>query len=599
MQHLGLLPSNPRGEIHSLLGLAAMRTKGIAYFVSLIVIRAVASGIPNVSFNNASALLPLNRAPLHTEGRYIVDNMGKRVKWACAAWYGLESKTFAAGGLEAQPLEAIVHRIRELGFNCVRLPYSIEAQVVDPVVEKKFLLANPQFHGQRWHHIFDATVQALTSAGLMVIIDQHVSKAGWCCFAAQAEGLWYQAGYPEELWIESLANMTRRYQTNAMVVGIELRNELHDYGSVWLTWGSGDIHTDWFGAATRAAKRIQEINTDILIVVEALCFGMELRGLKNQHMQLQVPQRVVYAVHNYREFNPWAIFDEFIAPWSVVCIVCVVLLLLLAFSSARLVVSWRSAGRPRPAKIIVNLILASWASCAMLFFLLVGCLIIKTACIFCTIWVTHDLIPIVVGLALVSLVPISVASVSYFQLTRERRLAEDLGSWQQLDTNGNGSQSNGNRVGVQDAKSERRWIHMFAGHALATFFVILFLILGVLGNSYWLQKWFYDRSWGFAISGEHEFTAPVWMGEIAAVESSSWWLNTIRYLFEHDVDFAYWAINGMKWSEGNINQLTGVFTFLPEPKWDDEPYGLLKEDYSIIRAQWRLSALQQLMPAQK
>ena len=60
-----------------------------------------------------AALVPRERLPLRTEGRFIVDRLGERVKWACTNWYGPESISFAFGGLEKRPVGEIVHRLEQ------------------------------------------------------------------------------------------------------------------------------------------------------------------------------------------------------------------------------------------------------------------------------------------------------------------------------------------------------------------------------------------------------------------------------------------------------------------------------------------------------
>ena len=64
----------------------------------------------------------------------------------------------------------------------------------------------------------------LTTAGLMVILNNHNSRAGWCCSEQDGEGLWWTAQYPEEKWLQALAAMTETYVTNPRVVGLDLRD---------------------------------------------------------------------------------------------------------------------------------------------------------------------------------------------------------------------------------------------------------------------------------------------------------------------------------------------------------------------------------------
>ena len=46
--------------------------------------------------------------------------------------------------------------------------------------------------------------QALTDAKLIVLLNNHISTAQWCC--PSDEGLWYTDEYPEEMWIQGSAS---------------------------------------------------------------------------------------------------------------------------------------------------------------------------------------------------------------------------------------------------------------------------------------------------------------------------------------------------------------------------------------------------------
>ena len=55
--------------------------------------------------------------------------------------------------------------------------------------------------------VFDATVEGLTNEGLIVILNNHNSKAGWCCSEQDGEGLWYTHDYPEDMWFQVKINI--------------------------------------------------------------------------------------------------------------------------------------------------------------------------------------------------------------------------------------------------------------------------------------------------------------------------------------------------------------------------------------------------------
>merc|ERR1719400_2796167 len=113
--------------------------------------------------------------PLSTgevEGRVVVvDSDGARVKLACVNWYGAHMEGHVVNGLERQSVENISNTIASLGFNCVRLPFSLEQFYDNPTVEAGRLTANPGLEGQTSLEVLEAVVEGLTQAGLMVVLN--------------------------------------------------------------------------------------------------------------------------------------------------------------------------------------------------------------------------------------------------------------------------------------------------------------------------------------------------------------------------------------------------------------------------------------------
>lgn len=142
------------------------------------------------------------KLPLKTSSRWILDADGKRVKLRCVNWAGhLETNT--PEGLNKQPVDHIADFVAAQGFNCVRLTYSIDhalnpnaplsqsftsaatAAGVDvsamnsayaQIVEK-----NPFAASGTTRDAYEAVISALWDRGVMTILDNHVSKASWCC----------------------------------------------------------------------------------------------------------------------------------------------------------------------------------------------------------------------------------------------------------------------------------------------------------------------------------------------------------------------------------------------------------------------------------
>ena len=65
----------------------------------------------------------------------VVDTTGSRLKLACVNWYGAHMEGHVVNGLDKQPVESIAKTISDLGFNCIRLPFSLEQFFLDPVID--------------------------------------------------------------------------------------------------------------------------------------------------------------------------------------------------------------------------------------------------------------------------------------------------------------------------------------------------------------------------------------------------------------------------------------------------------------------------------
>jgi hypothetical protein len=81
--------------------------------------------------------------PLFTEKSKIIDGRGRRVKLAGVNWSGAHMCRHCVDGLEFRKLRDICREIRSLGFNCVRLTFSLQLFFDNNQIDKKFLRANP------------------------------------------------------------------------------------------------------------------------------------------------------------------------------------------------------------------------------------------------------------------------------------------------------------------------------------------------------------------------------------------------------------------------------------------------------------------------
>ncbi|EAQ93628.1 hypothetical protein CHGG_01863 [Chaetomium globosum CBS 148.51] len=163
--------------------------------------------------------------PLRTRGRDVIDARGRRFKLASVNWYGASDELFVPGGLDVKHRDEIARMVRVLGFNSVRLPYADELVLRNPVVAPHLLAANPDLVGRRAMDVLEAVVDALTRAGIAVIVNNHITSATWCCGADPCDAGWANDHLPsmmcrvrqtEEEWIEHWEEVMRRFVGNPL-----------------------------------------------------------------------------------------------------------------------------------------------------------------------------------------------------------------------------------------------------------------------------------------------------------------------------------------------------------------------------------------------
>jgi len=244
-----------------------------------------------------SALLAQQRVhpPLHTNRHQILDSAGHVVRLTAVNWYGFDQKEFVAGGLDHAPLETIVEQIRAIGVNSVRLPWANETLERNPVVPDYALKANPNFQGKHAIDVLDAVIAALARAHLMVILDNHVSRADWCCSDTDGNGLWHSPEYPEGKWLADWRTIVRRYKKQRWVVGVDLRNELRSGAR----WGGDDPQLDWHAASERGGNAVLGVNSHLLVIVEGPEYSTNFTAFGKLPVTLKIPNRVVYSPHAY------------------------------------------------------------------------------------------------------------------------------------------------------------------------------------------------------------------------------------------------------------------------------------------------------------
>jgi len=240
---------------------------------------------------------------LSTQGRYIVDEKGRKVKLAGISWFGGETTNLSPHGLWAKPLSHFIKTIKDLGYNHIRYPWTNEMLFPGAKTQSVDQLQNPDLADLTPLEVMDAVIDACGKAGIKVYLDRHRPLSG-----GQSE-LWYVAKVDEDKWIEDWQFLAKRYKGNPTVIGADLHNEPHGTAC----WGCGETNRDWRLAAERCGNAIHKVNPDWLIIVEGndhfgeegwqkgegYWWGGMLKGVKENPVRLNTPNKLVYSAHDY------------------------------------------------------------------------------------------------------------------------------------------------------------------------------------------------------------------------------------------------------------------------------------------------------------
>ena len=200
-----------------------------------------------------------------TSGVDIVGPGGSAYRITGINWYGFETTSYVAHGLEYHDYTYIVNEIKQYGYNTIRIPYSNAMWETDPIPNSNTISACPSCKGSHARDILARIINYAGSIGLHVILDNHRSEAG---NSNEKNGLWYYVSgsnnYTEQSWLNDWTQVeawvngvaqtagatdTVTVNVNAsdgypVVLGFDLRNEPHTPSrTAYLqgaTWGTGD-----------------------------------------------------------------------------------------------------------------------------------------------------------------------------------------------------------------------------------------------------------------------------------------------------------------------------------------------------------------------
>ncbi|KAK6922300.1 Glycoside hydrolase, family 5 [Dillenia turbinata] len=253
--------------------------------------------------------------PLSTNSRWIIEEeSGRRVKLACLNWPS-HLEAVMAEGLSKQPLDVISERIGSMGFNCVRLTWPLFLATNDSLANttvRQSLLGlglnetiagvrnnNPSLLDLSLIDAYQAVVSGLGANNVMVILDNHISKPGWCCSESDGNGFFGDRYFSPDLWIKGLTRMATIFNGSSNVVGMSLRNELR---------GPKQNVSAWYRYMQVGAEAVHSANPNVLVILSGLNFDKDLSFLQKKPVNLTFAAKLVFEVHwySFSDSGEWA-----------------------------------------------------------------------------------------------------------------------------------------------------------------------------------------------------------------------------------------------------------------------------------------------------
>jgi aryl-phospho-beta-D-glucosidase BglC (GH1 family) len=228
-----------------------------------------------------------------TSGNQIIDANGDPVRLKSVNWFGMEGFLGVPDGLYTRNWQDMMEQMRELGFDSIRLPFSLENIRPGAMPNNIVYSINPDLRGLTNLEVMDKVVDYAGQLGMKIILDCHRSSNG---AGPNENGLWYDSNFSEADWINAWTSLAQRYDGNSTVIGMDLQNEPH--AASW---------ADWSAAAERAGNAIHAVNPDLLIIVEGVSqyqgdyywWGGQLAGVRDDPVVLNQANKLVYSPHDY------------------------------------------------------------------------------------------------------------------------------------------------------------------------------------------------------------------------------------------------------------------------------------------------------------
>ncbi|EHL01724.1 putative endoglucanase E1 [Glarea lozoyensis 74030] len=269
--------------------------------------------------------------PLVTDGRWIRNTKNEVVTPVGVNWPG-HGEAMIPEGLQYASINKVLKDIKSLNLNIIRLTFSI--QMIDEIyskgndttvkesflkalgttngtaIYKKFLQKNPQFDDTTTRlQVFDAVAAEALKQEIYVHLDNHISRAEWCCGETDGNAWFGDTYFNVANWKRGLAYMADHGKAWPALVSLGLRNEPRNATNNPTISKTYNWET-WYKNMIPAANGVNAANPGLLIYFSGLNYDTTLApittganlgsGTVFRKSDFPYSNKLVLELHNYQ-----------------------------------------------------------------------------------------------------------------------------------------------------------------------------------------------------------------------------------------------------------------------------------------------------------
>ncbi|GAB1312630.1 Putative beta--galactanase [Madurella fahalii] len=253
-----------------------------------------------ITVNICTAAWP--NGPFTTSGRWITDASGANITHVGVNWPG-HGEVMIPEGLQHQAIPTIVSKIKSLGMNAIRLTYAIE--MIDQIYDngdrdvtievaltsalghengskilERVIQNNPSFSSTTTRlQVFDAVAAECARQEIYIALDNHVSKAGWCCNPLDGNSWWGDTYFSVTNWTRGLSFMAEHGKSWPALTSMSLRNEPRQPLTNFTLYSETYNWQTWYHYTKLGASAINAANADLLILLPGMDSSTQLGAI--------------------------------------------------------------------------------------------------------------------------------------------------------------------------------------------------------------------------------------------------------------------------------------------------------------------------------